>query len=104
MVLYIHICHEGPAVHITWDPIKNDSNKVQHRLSFETASLVFKDPLVLTYQDRFTDGEMRWQTLGSVGSIVVLLVAHTYDDDLNIHIISARKATPQERKAYEAKI
>lgn len=90
------------ALNITWDPIKNESNKKDHKLSFETAALVFNDPLAAIYQDRFTDDEVRWLALGSAGGIVVILVAHTYDDDQNIRIISARKATPRERSAYEA--
>ena len=50
------------------------------------------------------DGEERWQTLGLVGEVVVLLVAHTYHEQGEIEmirIISARKATRQERKCYE---
>ena len=46
----------------------------------------------------------RWQTLGLVGGVVVLLVAHTYGEEKGeevIRIISARKATPRERMFYE---
>ena len=54
------------------------------------------------------DGEQRWQTLGQVGGVTVLLVAHTFTeegpDDAPvevIHIISARRATRKERMRYE---
>jgi uncharacterized protein len=66
--------------------------------------LVFEDPFALSVQDRVVDGERRWQTLGLVGDVVVLLVAHTYDEEDGeemIRIISARKATPHERTLYE---
>ena len=47
---------------------------------------------------------MRWQTIGMVGGIILLLVAHTikFDDEIEvIRIISARRADRQERKRYE---
>ena len=46
----------------------------------------------------------RWQTMGLVGGMVVILVAHTFleqDGEEVIRIISARKATPHERRIYE---
>jgi uncharacterized DUF497 family protein len=85
-----------------WDESK--SNLVKHGISFETAKLVFDDSYALSMQDRHKDGEERWQTLGVINGIVILLVAHTFheQDDIEvIHIISARKATRQERKYYE---
>lgn len=67
--------------------------------------LVFDDPQALSRLDRIEDGEERWQTLGLAGGVVVILVAHIYSEDeageAVIRIISARKATPQERKIYE---
>jgi len=89
---------------IKWDETKNRLNQKKHTLSFETAQLVFDDPLHISIQDRYTKGEERWQTLGSIGGITVLLVAHTLNDDQGheaIRIISARKATKTERKHYE---
>ena len=71
-------------------------------MSFETASYIFEDPLHISVPDRIVDGEGRWLTMGLVGGIVVLVVAHTYDDEI-IRIISARKATKYERKKYEEK-
>lgn len=51
---------------------------------------------------------MRWQTIGQVYGVIVLLVAHTIQDDETeegpvetIRIISARRATTTERKRYE---
>jgi hypothetical protein len=42
--------------------------------------------------------------MGLVGGMVVILVAHTFleqDGEEVIRIISARKATPHERRIYE---
>lgn len=62
-------CHEA----------KNLSNQRKHDgLSFEVAARVFLDPLRLSVQDEIEDGEQRWQTLGQVGGVTVLLVAHTF--------------------------
>lgn len=87
-----------------WDLEKNRHNRAKHRLDFETAVLVFDDPNALTIQHRVVEGEQRWQTIGLVGGIALLLVAHTVEEEHGeemIRIISSRKATPHERRAYE---
>jgi uncharacterized DUF497 family protein len=88
-----------------WDDAKNLANRRKHGVGFETALLVFSDPDALSIQDRHDNGEERWQTIGRAGGTVVLLVAHTvFDDEADgevIRIISARKATPRERRLYE---
>jgi uncharacterized DUF497 family protein len=38
-----------------WDEAKNRKNQKKHDVSFETASLVFEDPLRISIQDRHTD-------------------------------------------------
>ena len=89
---------------ITWDQNKNRSNQTKHRVSFEVASLVFEDPFHISILDRFENGEERWQTIGMVGGVVVLLVAHTsaeQEGEEVVRIISARKATRKERQRYE---
>ncbi len=88
----------------TWDPDKAVTNRLKHGLSFETAVLVFDDPLQVSRPDAHPDGD-RWHTIGLVRP-VLLLVVHTCtedseDDEQVGRIISARKATAGERKAYE---
>jgi uncharacterized protein len=87
-----------------WDPKKDRSNRRAHGLSFETAVLVFEDPLAASRPDPVADEE-RWQTVGAIGRVIVFVV-HTWPepDDRGEEIgriISARKATAYERKAYE---
>ena len=87
-----------------WDENKNRSNRKKHGVGFETAKLVFDDPLHISIQDRFENGEERWRTVGLAGGVVLLLVAHTTrdeDGDEVVKIISARKATRHERVRYE---
>jgi uncharacterized protein (DUF4415 family)/uncharacterized DUF497 family protein len=59
-----------------WDENKNRRNLAKHKISFETASLVFDDPQALSVQDRVVEGEERWQTLGMMSGIAII-VAHT---------------------------
>jgi uncharacterized protein len=87
-------------VEFTWDERKNRVNQQKHGVSFETAILVFDDPYHLTRQDREVEGEARWQTLGMVKGVHVLLVAHTVSENEEIRMLSARKATPRERSIY----
>lgn len=89
----------------SWDEAKNESNRNKHGIGFEAAKLVFQDPLHITRQDRIENGEQRWQTVGAVGGLQLLLVAHSWldenDGSEHIRIISARLATKVERKEYE---
>jgi uncharacterized DUF497 family protein len=86
-----------------WDEAKAESNLRKHGIDFDDAIEVFYDPYTVVEQDRVVDGEQRWQTLGIVGDVVVLQVAHTvteYNSDEVIRIISARRATRKERRRY----
>jgi len=89
---------------ITWDAKKSRSNLAKHRVSFDRARLVFEDPLHISELDPCATEE-RWRTLGLVNGVVILMVAHTVKEEEHgeeeIRIISARKATRGERKAYE---
>lgn len=58
----------------TWDDAKNEINVKKHGISFEKASDVFSDPHALS---RIENGEERWQTIGMVGEILILLVVYT---------------------------
>lgn len=88
----------------TWDLAKAAENKRKHGVSFELAEWALGDPLALTILDPYPHEE-RWRTLcaPTTGVVVVLFVVHTWPDDNDVsgRIISARQATPAERKAYE---
>jgi uncharacterized protein len=88
-----------------WDDVKNRANQQKHEgITFETAAQVFADPLRVMRHDRVEGGEARWQTIGMVYGVIVLLVAHTItdeDDTEIIRIISARRAIRRERTQYE---
>jgi uncharacterized DUF497 family protein len=80
--------------------VKNQSNKRDHGLSFETAQRVFDDNLALSRPDPHPDGD-RWQTIGQIGGLTLFVVHPWPDPDETGRIISARKATPYERSSYE---
>jgi len=87
-----------------WDSEKARSNLSKHGVAFEDASLVWDDPLHVVYPDQVVDHEQRWHAVGVVGLVTVLLVVHIYvgeTDAERVRVISARKATPWERKIYE---
>jgi uncharacterized DUF497 family protein len=90
---------------ISWDDPKNKINQQKHGLSFESASLVFEDPLHVTRLERIEGHEQRYQTIGQVGGLVLILVAHTWTEldsgEEYIRIISARRATKTEKAIYE---
>ena len=91
-------------VKFSWDSTKARSNRTKHGIDFETAQLVWNDPLHIVVFDRVEDGEERWWAIGTVGPTSVLVVVHTYRDeadDLHVRIIGARKATANERRRYE---
>lgn len=87
-----------------WDTEKALINLRKHGVSFADAAAVFQDPFRMTRQDRFENGEYRWQTIGYSNNILLLLVAHTVRDEDGhevIRIISARRVSRWERKLYE---
>ena len=87
-----------------WNAEKNRRNQLKHRVSFETATLVFDDPHALNLVDRIEAGEERWHTIGLAGGILLVLVTYTYrgtEGNERIRIFSARKATQRERQFYE---
>lgn len=83
-----------------WDEVKN---RRKHKISFENAKLVFDDPQALADRDREVDDEERWQMVGVIAGSITIVVAYTYRveaGDEVVRIISARKASPSERRAY----
>jgi uncharacterized DUF497 family protein len=88
----------------TWDPEKAAINLAKHGVSFETATHVFDDPCLLSDLDPF-EGEVRWRTTGMIMGVLIMVVhtepfAVSGSEIEEGRIISARKATPVERRAY----
>ncbi len=84
-----------------WDEGKAELNIAKHGVTFGEASTVFGDPLELTVVDeRHSAEESRFLTVGMSRAQRLLAVSYTERGD-HIRIISARFATPRERRQYE---
>jgi uncharacterized DUF497 family protein len=88
-----------------WNPNKAKTNAQKHKVSFEEAATVFRDPAALTIFDPdHSEIEDRWLTIGLSGAGKILLVCHTYkaidSETAIIRIFSSRKATTSEQKEY----
>jgi uncharacterized DUF497 family protein len=84
-----------------WDDQKARSNWAKHHVSFEESTTVFVDPFAMTLDDPgHSIGEERYITIGLSDFGRLLVVCHT-DVEYVIRVISARTATPRERRSYE---
>lgn len=85
---------------IRWDPLKAESNIRKHKVRFSDAEQVLFDPAAMTREDEDATDERRFVTIGRDSLDRILVVAYTYRGE-EIRMISARRATPRERKSYE---
>ena len=85
---------------IRWDPQKAETNFRKHRIRFSDAETVLFDPMTLTIEDQIIDQEQRFLSIGTDALGRILVIVYTYHGD-TVRLISARKATPKERKYYE---
>ena len=86
-------------VEYEWDAAKAAANLRKHGVDFADAASVLSDPLAATRDDEHPF-EARRLTLG-VDALGRLLVVSYVRRGNNVRIISARKATPHERRQYE---
>ena len=85
-----------------WDAHKATANLKKHGVSFDEAKSVFQDERAKLIDDPDHSGdEDRFVLLGLSHALRLLVVCHCYRSDDNIiRIISARKASAHEAKAY----
>ncbi len=84
-----------------WDEAKALANQQKHGVSFEEAATVFANPLAAIFDDPdHSQDELREIIVGHSDRNRVLIVSFTERGGA-VRIISARAATPRERKAYE---
>lgn len=86
-----------------WDPSKGIKNEEKHGVSFDEAQSVFFDEYAIQFFDEeHSHKEDRFLMLGLSNETRILLVCHCErDEGETIRIISARKATKNERKYYK---
>ena len=90
------------SLRFEWDKEKNRENQRKHGVSFVEAQTVFFDEnAVEFYDDEHSEWEDRFLLLGISTKMRVLLVCHCLRESGSIiRIISARKATKNERELY----
>jgi uncharacterized protein len=90
-----------PPFGFEWDEEKAKANLWKHNIPFAEATTVFDDPNCLIMDDdEHSIGEARFIIIGRSIINRLLLVIHC-DRNQNIRIISARPATPAEKRFYE---
>ena len=88
-----------------WDSSKAAVNLEKHGVSFEHAATVFHDASALSlFDEKHSQVEARWITLGLDNQARLLVISHTWREDqggeASCRIISARKAGRKEAAQY----
>ena len=94
-------------IQFEWDSRKAASNLKKHGISFNEAKSVFFDEFAVQFYDPDNSEleDNRFLLLGLSSNSRILLVCHCERDAGDtIRIISARKATKQERKFYKGNL
>lgn len=92
--------HSLGGVNFEWDHAKATANVAKHGVTFELACEVFFDPFLRVVDAALPD-ESRDAVIGYTGSQSLLFVVYVVRHEEIIRIISARRATPAERRLYE---
>ena len=83
-----------------FDPKKNASNLRKHGVALMEGDGVLNDPLALTVEDRSSEGEQRFVSIGMNVFGQLRVVVYTYRGE-GVRIISVRKPEPKQVRAYE---
>lgn len=84
-----------------WDAAKAASNLRKHGVSFEEATTVFDDPDALDAPDLHVPG--RFVIIGRSAHVRILFVVHAERGE-RIRVVSARRASPAQRRKYDESI
>jgi len=83
-----------------WDSDKAALNWRKHKVDFEDAALVFADEnRIERFDEEHSDDEDRYITIGRVKKILFVVYTERLD---KTRLISARRATVEERRDYYA--
>jgi len=86
-----------------WDEDKAESSLRKHKVTFDEAQTVFLDELSITVPDtEHSEHEVRFRIIGMSNMRRLLVVSFTERGE-KIRLISTRKATRSEIRAYEEK-
>ena len=91
--------HILDALNFEWDEAKRRENLAKHRIEFADAVTAFSDENAITLPDETSDEEDRFVTMAIDALGRILVIVYTWRGN-TIRLISARRATPRERKNY----
>jgi len=89
-----------------WDAAKNSQNIKKHGFDLADAESLFSGnaPFFVSLDTCEAYGEDRWKGIGMLEGVVVVVVVFAERGEDTIRIISLRKASSRERRAYEEEI
>ena len=87
---------------ITYDPQKRALTLAHRGLDFDHAPQVFAGAYLQMEDDRHDYGETRWQTIGWLNDVMVMVVWTPRGDAR--HIISMRKCNDREREEHRERL
>ncbi len=84
---------------VEWDRQKADANRLKHGIELADVVVALVDEFAITRADDDSDEE-RFVAIGMDGLGRVVVVSYAWRGD-DVRLISARRATPRERRLYE---
>ncbi|MFO0690912.1 MAG: BrnT family toxin [Myxococcota bacterium] len=86
---------------VQWDRQKADANRLKHGIELADVVVALVDEFAITRGDDDADEE-RFVAIGMDGLGRVVVVSYAWRGD-DVRLISARRATPRERRLYEGR-
>ena len=86
-----------------WDPKKDEINRAKHGLSFEESTELFNSGIdyLEIYDEGHSGNEDRYIAVGPIKRGVIVVAYAEREDDV-LRLMSARMATRNERRLFEA--
>lgn len=95
------MCYKN-YVKIEWDPKKAAANKRKHKVTFQEAAACFDDPNGCYFRNETPSYEDRLILIAFSAKHRLLFVVHAEVGRDAVRIVSARRASPAQRKIYDA--
>ena len=99
-------CSYSGRMKFEWNDAKNEANIRKHGFDFADAPRVINgaSPFLVRLDTRQDYGEDRWQGIGVLDSVVVVVIVFTEPRTNVLRVISMRKATKNEHREYQKRI
>lgn len=98
------MCYKYWALNLEWDRKKSAANTRKHGVSFEEAATCFEDPSACYLRNEAPSYEDRLILIALSSKRRLLCVVHAEVGRNAIRIISARKASPAQRRIYDEEL